>query len=124
MANFLSLDTNFRNSGVHVKPTSGSAIFFSYIDPDTHLMDKGFTEHSGCPVYEGTKRIVTQWVRLGVDSENTWDSFNTLGIKKSEVEAAGGSSADLYDADGDDANDEEDYDDDDDEAELEEDDEL
>jgi len=42
----------------------------------------GLTEHSGCPVYEGEKKIVTQWIRLGVDDENPWDSFNTLGVKK------------------------------------------
>ena len=54
-----------------------SAIFFSYIDPETKLMDTGFTEHSGCPVFSGEKKIVTQWIRLGVDDENTWDSFNT-----------------------------------------------
>jgi predicted GIY-YIG superfamily endonuclease len=77
--------TNFRNSGVHVKPVKGNAIFFSYIDPETKLMDNGFTEHSGCPVYEGEKKIVTQWIRYGVDKENTWDSFNTLGIKMSEA---------------------------------------
>jgi hypothetical protein len=74
--------TNFRNSGVHVKPVKGNAIFFSYIDPETKLMDNGFTEHSGCPVYEGEKKIVTQWIRYGVDKENTWDSFNTRKYKE------------------------------------------
>jgi hypothetical protein len=69
--------TNFRNAGVHVRPESGNAIFFSYIDPQKLIMDTGFTEHSGCPVYEGEKKIVTQWIRLGVDHENPWDSFNT-----------------------------------------------
>ena len=59
----------------------GSATFFSYIDTDTMKMDTGFTEHSGCPVLEGEKKIVTQWVRLGVDDDNPWNSFNTLGIK-------------------------------------------
>jgi len=78
--------TNFRNAGVHVKPQKGNAIFFSYIDPETLTMDNGFTEHSGCPVFKGEKKIVTQWIRLGVDSENPWDSFNTLGIKRSEAE--------------------------------------
>ena len=73
--------TNFRNAGVHVKPEPGSAVFFSYIDPITRTMDTGFTEHSGCPVFEGEKKIVTQWIRLGVDAENPWDSFNTLGIQ-------------------------------------------
>lgn len=74
--------TNFRNSGVHVKPVKGNAIFFSYIDPETKLMDNGFTEHSGCPVYEGEKKIVTQWIRYGVDNENKWDSFNTREYKR------------------------------------------
>ena len=69
--------TRFRNSNIHIKPTKYAATFFSYIDPVTMKMDSGFTEHSGCPVVEGTKRIVTQWVRLGVDTENPWNSFNT-----------------------------------------------
>ena len=69
--------TNFRNAGVHVKPKVGTAIFFSYIDPETMMMDTGLTEHSGCPVFEGEKKIVTQWIRYGVDDENPWDSFNT-----------------------------------------------
>lgn len=60
-------------------------------------MDKGFTEHSGCPVFEGTKRIAAQWVRLGVDSGNPWDSFNTLGIKRSDFLAAGGTTEDFVD---------------------------
>uniref|UniRef100_A0A7S1Y7T8 Fe2OG dioxygenase domain-containing protein n=1 Tax=Grammatophora oceanica TaxID=210454 RepID=A0A7S1Y7T8_9STRA len=77
--------TNFKNSGVHVKPVAGSAVFFSYIDPEARVMDTGFTEHSGCPVFEGEKKIVTQWIRLGVDSENPWNSFNTLGIKHADA---------------------------------------
>ena len=77
--------TNFRNAGVHIKSEPNNAIFFSYIDPDTLTMDTGFTEHSGCPVFEGEKKIVTQWIRLGVDDEKPWDSFNTLGIHKSLV---------------------------------------
>jgi hypothetical protein len=77
--------TNFRNAGVHVKPERGNAIFFSYIDPETKIMDTGFTEHSGCPVFEGSKKIVTQWIRLGVDSENPWDSYNTLGVSKKDL---------------------------------------
>lgn len=78
--------TNFRNANVHVKPRTGDAIFFSYIDPITLLTDNKLTEHSGCPVIEGEKKIVTQWVRYGVDKENPWHSFNTrkclLSIKK------------------------------------------
>ena len=78
--------TRFRNSNVHIKPKRYAATFFSYIDPDMMKMDDGFTEHSGCPVVEGEKKIVTQWVRLGVDEENPWNSFNTLGIKYSDAE--------------------------------------
>jgi hypothetical protein len=63
----------------------GSAVYFSYIDPATLVTDNGFTEHSGCPVLKGEKKIVTQWIRRGVDDANPWDSFNTLGIKKSEA---------------------------------------
>jgi hypothetical protein len=73
--------TNFRNAGVHVKPVVGSAIFFSYMDPKTRITDNRFTEHSGCPVYEGDKKIVTQWIRVGVDSENPWDAFNTCKLQ-------------------------------------------
>lgn len=72
--------TNFRNAAVHVKPTFGSAVFFSYIDPEALVMDNGFTEHSGCPVFEGEKKIVTQWVRYGVNAEHPWDSFNTCKL--------------------------------------------
>lgn len=78
-------NTNFRNAGVHVKAEKGNAIFFGYINPKTLVKDSGFTEHSGCPVYEGQKKIVVQWIRLGVDDENPWDSFNTLGIKYSDA---------------------------------------
>jgi len=78
--------TNFRNAGLHIVPEKGSATFFSYLDPETMKMDSGFTEHSGCPVIEGEKKIVTQWVRLGVDKENPWDSFNTLGIRKKDAQ--------------------------------------
>jgi len=75
--------TNFRNAGVHVKPQLYNGVFFSYIDPEEKIMDHGFTEHSGCPVFEGHKSIVTQWIRLGVDDGKPWDSFNTLGVHES-----------------------------------------
>ena len=69
--------TRFRNSNIHINPKKYAATFFSYIDPVSMKMDSGFTEHSGCPVVEGEKKIVTQWVRLGVDDANPWNSFNT-----------------------------------------------
>jgi 2OG-Fe(II) oxygenase superfamily len=75
--------TNFQNANVYIKPTKHSGVFFSYMNPKTHEQDEGFTTHSGCPVYEGTKRIAVQWMRVGVDHENPWDSFdtNTISLK-------------------------------------------
>jgi hypothetical protein len=78
--------TNFQNSNVYVQPELGAAAFFSYLDPKTMLKETGFTSHSGCPVIEGTKRIAVHWMRVGVDKENPWDSFNTLTIRKGEEE--------------------------------------
>ena len=69
--------TNFQNAAVHVKPTVGEAIFFSYIDPHTKQTDFGLTSHSGCPVYMGEKKIAVQWLRYGVDAENPWTNLNT-----------------------------------------------
>ncbi len=78
--------TNFQNSNVYVKPTLHAAAFFSYMDPVRREMETGFTSHSGCPVIEGTKRIAVHWMRIGVNDENPWDSFNTLTIKKRDIE--------------------------------------
>lgn len=77
--------TNFQNSNVYVKPTLHAAAFFSYMDPLRREMETGFTSHSGCPVIEGTKRIAVHWMRVGVDDDNPWDSFNTLTIQKSAI---------------------------------------
>jgi hypothetical protein len=70
--------TNFPYAGVHVVPKLNAATFFSYIGFDDKINDKGFTTHSGCPVYEGEKKIVTQWVRYGVDDEHPWDYYDLL----------------------------------------------
>lgn len=73
--------TNFMNANVYVKAKAGAAAFFSYMDPKTMVHDEGFTTHSGCPVLLGTKRIAVQWMRVGVDKENPWDSFDTNNVK-------------------------------------------
>jgi hypothetical protein len=73
--------TNFQEANVYVQPKVGSSVFFSYMDPVTLIHDEGYTTHSGCPVVYGTKRIVVQWMRYGVDTENPWDSFDTNNIK-------------------------------------------
>eukprot|EP00533_Pseudo-nitzschia_delicatissima_P002270 CAMPEP_0116086704 /NCGR_PEP_ID=MMETSP0327-20121206/4992_1 /TAXON_ID=44447 /ORGANISM="Pseudo-nitzschia delicatissima, Strain B596" /LENGTH=480 /DNA_ID=CAMNT_0003577763 /DNA_START=36 /DNA_END=1478 /DNA_ORIENTATION=- len=71
--------TNFQNANVHVRPQAGDAVFFSYFDPLTNVTDFGLTQHSGCPVYEGEKKIITQWVRYGVSRQKPHSAFNTLG---------------------------------------------
>ena len=71
--------TNFRNAGLHIQPRKNNALFFSYVNPETMMMDSGFTTHSGCPVYEGEKRIVTEWMRVGVTDDVPWNAYNTLG---------------------------------------------
>jgi hypothetical protein len=78
--------TNFQNSNVYVKPKLGAAAFFSYLDPKSYLHEQGFTTHSGCPVLLGTKRIAVQWMRIGVDNDNPWDSFDTNTIQIREKE--------------------------------------
>jgi hypothetical protein len=70
--------TNFKNVGVHVAPKQGDALFFSYFDPHSRIMDTGFTMHSGCPVYKGDKKIVTQWIRLGVDADHPANYFRNF----------------------------------------------
>ena len=104
--------TNFRHAGVHIQPKVGSALFFSYIDPVTRTQDHGFTSHSGCPVYEGSKKIVTQWVRLGVDDANPHNSFNTLGVQEDNrvgLEEHDSDDEEYEEEDYDEDNDEEDY---------------
>jgi hypothetical protein len=74
--------TNFQHANVYVKPKVGAAAFFSYLNPTTRKSEEGFTTHSGCPVLLGTKRIAVQWMRIGVTSDEPWDSFDTNTISK------------------------------------------
>lgn len=46
--------TTFTKSDIFVKPSAGTATFFSYKGSDGR-MDDGYTEHSGCPVLDGEK---------------------------------------------------------------------
>ena len=56
--------TAFPNAGVHVVPKRGQAVYFSFRSSDSEgLMEDWHTEHSGCPVREGSKWVVTQWRR-------------------------------------------------------------
>lgn len=72
--------TNFRNAGVTVKPKVGSGLFFSYINPSSNITDRGYTTHSGCPVFQGEKKIITQWIRLGVTDEVPYEAYNSLDV--------------------------------------------
>ena len=76
--------TNFAQSNVHIVPEVGGASFFSYVGLDG-IMDSQFTEHSGCPVITGQKKIVTMWLRKDVTDEVPWTSYNTLGVSKTAV---------------------------------------
>lgn len=71
--------TTFSKADVFVKPEKGMATFFSYRGPD-HLMDSGYTEHSGCPVLEGEKWITTFWMRDGLTLSQPWTVFDPSGI--------------------------------------------
>jgi len=73
--------TNFLHTGLHIVPKLYSLLFFSYIDQDTQIMDKSLTTHSGCPVIQGEKKLITQWLRYGVDLDHTWKQFSPTGNK-------------------------------------------
>jgi 2OG-Fe(II) oxygenase superfamily len=77
-------NTHFHKAGIHIRPERGMGVFFTYMDPSTHQMDTGFTEHSICPVLAGHNHIVTQSVRLGVSQENPWNSDDPLGNKRTK----------------------------------------
>ena len=57
--------TNFRNAGVHVKPVLASAIFFSYIDPETRIMDEGecatLTSYCACSPFAFFSQQLPAW---------------------------------------------------------------
>ena len=71
--------TSFTKADVFVKPKPLAAAFFSYMGPDGR-MDDGYTEHSGCPVLEGEKFIITFWMRQGVSNEKPSDLYDPSGI--------------------------------------------
>jgi 2OG-Fe(II) oxygenase superfamily len=111
--------TNFQNANVFVKPTAGAAAFFSYMDPKTQRHEEGLTSHSGCPVFQGTKRIAVQWMRVGVDLENPWDSFDTNTIKKQPTaDTDGGAAEDEGDDEQMDGDGDSDYEEDEDESDF------
>ena len=70
--------TTFTKANIFVRPMKNSATFFVYKGPDGN-MDRGFTEHSGCPVVKGEKWITTAWLREGVTRERSWEKVDPSG---------------------------------------------
>ena len=57
-------------------------LFFGYKLPPASeggvpTMDRGHTEHTGCPLREGQKWIATMWYREGMTAEKGWESYRT-----------------------------------------------
>jgi len=76
--------TNFHYSGLHIVPKLHSAVFFSYLNSHTMEMDNGFTTHSGCPVIKGEKKLITQWLRHGVDIDHHSDNYSASGTSTAD----------------------------------------
>ena len=72
--------TSFPNANVHVVPHRGQAVYFHFRAPEADsVMEDWHTEHSGCPVREGSKWVITQWLRDGVSKENPHTRFDPSG---------------------------------------------
>ena len=72
--------TSFPNAGVHITPSRGQAVYFHFREPDPESnMEDWHTEHSGCPVKDGAKWVVTQWLRGGVDTDHPHSRFDPSG---------------------------------------------
>ncbi len=67
--------TTFTQAGLKVVPKRGQMLLFGYKLNDSPYMDDGLTEHSGCPLREGSKWVATQWYREGVSEERGWETF-------------------------------------------------
>uniref|UniRef100_A0A7S3K402 Procollagen-proline 4-dioxygenase n=1 Tax=Aureoumbra lagunensis TaxID=44058 RepID=A0A7S3K402_9STRA len=72
--------TSFPNAHVHVKPQLGAAAYFHFRGPQPYsLTENWHTEHSGCPVHQGEKFVITMWLRDGVSKENPSHRFSPFG---------------------------------------------
>ena len=75
--------TTFSKAGVYVKPRRNQAVFFSYRD-EYGRMEMELTEHSGCPVKEGEKWVMTLWLRDGVSTSDSWVLYDPTGSRLSK----------------------------------------
>ena len=57
--------THFSRTGSHIPGKPGDALFYAYVDPKSGISDTSMTNHTGCPVIEGEKKILTHKIRLG-----------------------------------------------------------
>mmetsp|Transcript_20509 Transcript_20509/g.72995 ORF Transcript_20509/g.72995 Transcript_20509/m.72995 type:complete len:174 (+) Transcript_20509:1-522(+) len=73
--------TTFTNARTVVRPSANDAVLFSYYDVATREMDTGFTQHSGCPVLDGDKWVVTLWMRKGVHAGDSWAQYDPTGCR-------------------------------------------
>mmetsp|Transcript_22879 Transcript_22879/g.73562 ORF Transcript_22879/g.73562 Transcript_22879/m.73562 type:complete len:124 (-) Transcript_22879:82-453(-) len=73
--------TTFTHARATAAPEPNDVVFFSYYDTHTGLMDTGLTTHSGCPVTDGDKWVVTLWMRRGVNANDTWDQYDPTGAR-------------------------------------------
>jgi hypothetical protein len=56
--------THFSRAGLHVPGKPGDALFYTYVDRTSGISDTGMTNHTGCPVLQGEKKILTHKIRL------------------------------------------------------------
>lgn len=85
--------TAFPGIDLHVQGRRGQALLFHYAgDPDLvaadpdhwragGVTDHGFTLHTGCPVLEGKKVVITSWIRAAVSEEDPWSSYSSVGVR-------------------------------------------
>ena len=61
-------------------PQRGQAVYFHYRGWDpAGAMEDWHTEHSGCPLRDGSKWVITQWLRDGVSKERPHSRFDPSG---------------------------------------------
>jgi len=66
--------TVFPKLGLKVRAAPNDALLFTYKGDDGY-MDDGFTLHAGCLVGNGTKQVLTMWMREDVHDAEPWSDF-------------------------------------------------
>ena len=71
--------TVFPNLDVKIDAVPKSALFFAYKGSDGNMLGEA-TEHVGCLIKNGTKKIVTSWLREGVEKARPAKFFYDRGV--------------------------------------------